>query len=497
MSGQGSDCTYDQQVPLDQNGYYTVVISKPEDRPKNANTVCGVKWLNFGPGEGPVEGSAPPNRSWEGVVYMRFMNALSGAQWPQSPKNIPQPTPENPNNELTNVMGEYAPVPTYTSQAAYEATGCGAGTPTLAAGSSTPSSGSFTLNWGAASNALPQLYALQHKRAGGNWATVASGLKSPEYTFPTGSPEGEGTWTYRVAAIDEGSSETEPEEGDFGQESEPVKVDRSGPNAPTAILSREPDYAGGGGWYRDSVIVSFSANADPALADGSEGAGIEPSSLTGPQTVEGSRSHTVCGTVADKVGNVSEPGCVTVQVDATPPSLTMSCPASTTLDSSGAAAMVSASDGQSGLASDPSGSMGISTGAVGAQTISATAVDHVGHETSGSCTTDVIYQFTKFRPSSGKRFKAGRNIAVKFHLASALGYYTSGSGILEIAPASGPEAGVYRAATSTSNNGDQFRREPKGLYSYSLATSGLSRGIWDLRVSLNDGTTHATSITIG
>jgi len=35
-----------------------------------------------------------------------------------------------------------------------------------------------------------------------------------------------------------------------------------------------------------------------------------------------------------------------------------------------------------------------------------------------------------------------------------------------------------------------------GLYSYSLATTGLSKGTWSLRVAVNDGTTHTTSITL-
>ena len=38
--------------------------------------------------------------------------------------------------------------------------------------------------------------------------------------------------------------------------------------------------------------------------------------------------------MADKVGNVSEKTCVTVQVDATPPTLEITCPATAVLDES-------------------------------------------------------------------------------------------------------------------------------------------------------------------
>ena len=135
VSGKGSDCAYDQQVPLNEKGEYTVTISKASHRPANASNVCGVKWLNFGTGESEIEGSSPPNRSWIGIVYIRYMAALAGAEWPQSPKNIAEPTKSNPNNEAANVMGEYTPVASYTNQAAYEAKGCAGGSPSLAEGS--------------------------------------------------------------------------------------------------------------------------------------------------------------------------------------------------------------------------------------------------------------------------------------------------------------------------------------------------------------------------
>ena len=107
-------------------------------------------------------------------------------------------------------------------------------------------------------------------------------------------------------------------------------------------------------------------------------------------TFNTSGSHKGCGTVKDKVGNESAEGCLTVQVDATPPSLEISCPA-TAVQGESVSATVTASDGQSGLASDPSGKVPISTSTTGQQTITRTAVDNVGHETTKSCTTEVVY----------------------------------------------------------------------------------------------------------
>ena len=46
-----------------------------------------------------------------------------------------------------------------------------------------------------------------------------------------------------------------------------------------------------------------------------------------PQTFNTSGSHEACGTEKDKAGNESSPGCLTVQVDATAPTLELNCPA--------------------------------------------------------------------------------------------------------------------------------------------------------------------------
>lgn len=259
------------------------------------------------------------------------------------------------------------------------------GAPHVSAGANPNANGQFTLSWEPSLATGAVTYTLQHENAQGGWSTVASGLTSPEYTFAGGNPEEEGTWAYRVIESNE-TGESEP-----SQPSEAVKVDETAPNAPSATADREPDYAGGGGWYKDSVEVSFAANGDPALADGSPGSGVNPASIPAPQTFDTSGSHTACGTVTDNAGNVSAQGCLTVQVDATPPNLQITCPATALVGEKGVVATVTASDEQSGLAVDPSGTVPIDTSAAGAQTVTRTAVDNVGHETTKSCTTQVEY----------------------------------------------------------------------------------------------------------
>ncbi len=269
--------------------------------------------------------------------------------------------------------------------------------PHLSSGATPNNTGVFTLAWEATQAATVTTYTLQQKNATGAWETLASGLTNPEYAFTNGAPEAEGTWTFRV------STSNESPESEFSVPSSEVKVDKTAPYAPTANASREPDYAGGGGWYKDNVEVSFSSNGDPKLSDESPGSGVNPFSFlttASPQTFDTSGTHTACGTVEDYAGNVSEPGCLTVQVDATPPSLEIKCPEMVAIGSS-ASATYTASDAYSGLASEASGTVPINTSTSGAKTVSTTAVSNVGLETTKSCTTMVGYYVTVSGPVNG------------------------------------------------------------------------------------------------
>ena len=58
-SGQLWDGVFDMMVPLDKDGYYTIVVSRPEDRPKNATRENNVTWIDWGPGEGSNDPTEP------------------------------------------------------------------------------------------------------------------------------------------------------------------------------------------------------------------------------------------------------------------------------------------------------------------------------------------------------------------------------------------------------------------------------------------------------
>jgi len=116
-SGWGWDTVYDEEMPLDDNGKFTLVMSWPEDRPVNARVECGVQWLDFGSGEGRYIGA----RNWVNILYMRYQHISK--TWRESPANIPKPTLENPIPLDHQVMQDYYPFAKYMSKAEFEALG--------------------------------------------------------------------------------------------------------------------------------------------------------------------------------------------------------------------------------------------------------------------------------------------------------------------------------------------------------------------------------------
>ena len=116
-SGLGWHSLFDEEVPVDDEGYFTIVMSWPEDRPKNAIKEHGVAWIPFGDGEGHYVGG----RTWINIMYMRYTD--SNPTWAESPKKIPPPTPENPIPQDPFVMKEYYPRARYMTKGEFERLG--------------------------------------------------------------------------------------------------------------------------------------------------------------------------------------------------------------------------------------------------------------------------------------------------------------------------------------------------------------------------------------
>ncbi len=112
-----SACLFDQEVPTNSNGEYTVVVSLPQDRPKNAKNGCGVAWLNWGAGGDDIEGEyAVDSRPSLDTLVMR--NQLSNPTFANSIEKVVAPGTER------EVMGPYYPTSTYMTKQEFENRKC-------------------------------------------------------------------------------------------------------------------------------------------------------------------------------------------------------------------------------------------------------------------------------------------------------------------------------------------------------------------------------------
>ena len=101
-----NDCLFDEQVPVNKNGGYTIVISREEDRPRNAYPECGVGWLPMADdGDGAID---------KDVTIIQIRNLLSSPDFKNAIQNV------NEIGKEKEVMGPYLPISFYTTTGAFE-----------------------------------------------------------------------------------------------------------------------------------------------------------------------------------------------------------------------------------------------------------------------------------------------------------------------------------------------------------------------------------------
>ena len=101
-----SSCLHDDEVPVDDNGDYTFVVSTPGDRPSNATEANGVAWLDWG------------STDVNGLLLLR--NMLASPSFPESATNL------KPGSLASSTMGTYAPKAVYCDKATFEQGGASA-----------------------------------------------------------------------------------------------------------------------------------------------------------------------------------------------------------------------------------------------------------------------------------------------------------------------------------------------------------------------------------
>jgi hypothetical protein len=108
-------CLADEEVPINAQRDYTIVISLPQDRPRNATDKCGVAWMNWGT---TGDGYTRPRST---LIIMRNLATTAHPAFKSAVQNIADPASIKP------VMGAYLPTVTYTTAAKFQQHGCTAG----------------------------------------------------------------------------------------------------------------------------------------------------------------------------------------------------------------------------------------------------------------------------------------------------------------------------------------------------------------------------------
>ncbi|MGH2753117.1 MAG: hypothetical protein ACRDLB_01665 [Actinomycetota bacterium] len=103
LSQRMTDCAPDHETPLDPTGYFTVVISDPKDRPRNATAKNGVRWLPWG------------GLYYDGLVIYRHMLPANG--FDAAIQRVPEGKRPAP------VMGDYYPEAGYCGKKDFESGG--------------------------------------------------------------------------------------------------------------------------------------------------------------------------------------------------------------------------------------------------------------------------------------------------------------------------------------------------------------------------------------
>jgi hypothetical protein len=363
--------------------------------------------------------------------------------------------------------------------------------------------GTFTLNWGPSTDVDGDniTYTLEKRGANdANWSPVASGLTLSSYTFGGSNPaeDEEGTWDYRVKAVDSPAGA----ESDFSTAENLVKVDKSAPSQPNATTNPANPVANSGGWFKDSVTVSYNGSTDAALLDTSDGSGV--ASYTADQAFSTSGTHNYSGTATDNAGNESAATTGQVKVDADNPTFG-NCQGGPFLVNSGSHSVsISANDGESGIDSASTLSGSVDTSSTGTKTVTFTAKDNVGHSDTKQCSYSVIFNFDGFRspvdnPGTDatpvyNSAKAGQSIPVKFGLGGNQG--------LNIIAARNPKVTsvncdtsatvvpIEEYVTSTANGGLTYEATAD-QYNYVWKTqSTYVNKCFKFDLQLTDGTSH-------
>lgn len=199
-----------------------------------------------------------------------------------------------------------------------------------------------------------------------------------------------------------------------------INIDKTPPMLDWGAISPAPN---ANGWNK-TAPVTISYTTKDNLSGVASAVPASPLSFSS----EG-KDQTQTVTVTDIAGNSATFTSPVVNIDMTPPLVSITGPATVILGAS-ASAIVTASDALSGLVTDPSGSIALDTSTVGSKTISVTAEDNAGNSATATFSYKVIYGFKGLLSpyaAPPKDFKAGSSIPLKWQYTNAAGTVVNSS----------------------------------------------------------------------
>ncbi|MDR3453897.1 MAG: hypothetical protein P4L96_14070 [Rhodoferax sp.] len=101
-----NQCVHDENIPVGPDGYYTLVLSRAADRPRNATPQCGIAWLPMAD-DGDGSGDAD-------VTVLQLRNMLGAGEFKHAVQNVVT------QRSMAKDMGEYYPQGRYISTSAFE-----------------------------------------------------------------------------------------------------------------------------------------------------------------------------------------------------------------------------------------------------------------------------------------------------------------------------------------------------------------------------------------
>lgn len=270
-----------------------------------------------------------------------------------------------------------------------------------------------------------------------------------------------------------------------------VQIDET----PPTITSSQSPPANSAGWNNSDVTVTFTCSdalsgldtCTAPIVVGTEGAG-----------------QVETGTATDKAGN-SATTTRTINLDKTPPVLTMPTFAPSYLLNSTLTLNFAAVDALSGVATMQATLNGtpVTSGStvtlthLATNTFTLTATDVAGNTATQTATFAVVYNFIGFLPpipnDGSGLFKLGSTVPVKFQLTDANGALISTAvahlTIQMISNSTLVGTPIDATAPGNADVGDLFRFDGT-QYIFNWSTKPVSTGTWQLQARLDDGTVH-------